>query len=147
MLNSVPIEIGGEKYLLQFSAVDVDEMETLFDKPITLTFNANQMTRIGVLGTYLYTGLKQRGPIGQNGELPRLLPRGQPGRAQALDFVRVQTTGKNGASLIELGNKIFEGLGAGEWFTFKAVLENEAVSSVPQETEPSKNSQGTGSSP
>jgi hypothetical protein len=144
MLNSVPIDIGGEKYLLQFSAIDVDEMESLFDKPLVSMLNENQIKRIGVLGTMLYAGLKKNGLPGPHGELPRVFPRGAAGRADALDLVRTHTTGKTGAVMIELGNKIFEGFGAGEWFTFKAVLENEAV---PQETEPSKNSQGTGSSP
>jgi hypothetical protein len=144
MLNSVPIEIGGEKYLLQFSAIDVDEMESLFDKPLVTMLNENQIKRIGVLGTMLYAGLKKNGLPGPHGELPRVFPRGAAGRAAALDLVRTHTTGKTGAVMIELGNKIFEGFGAGEWFTFKAVLENEAV---PQETEPLKNLEGTGSGP
>ena len=144
MLNSVPIEIGGEKYFLQFSAIDVDEMESLFDKPLVSMLNENQIKRIGVLGTMLYAGLKKNGLPGPHGELPRVFPRGAAGRADALDLVRTHTTGKTGAVMIELGNKIFEGFGAGEWFTFKAVLENDTV---PQETEPSKNSEGTGSSP
>ena len=74
MLNSVPIEIGGEKYLLQFSAIDVDEMESIFDKPLVTILNENQIKRIGVLGTMLYAGLKKNGLPGPPWRTPPGIP-------------------------------------------------------------------------
>jgi len=144
MLSSVPITIGEEKHTLLFTPLDVDELEQDRDMSLVKIISKSQIERIGVLSAFLYYGLKKG--TDARGNPIREIPQTMDGRNHARDLVRVFLKGKDAFGLIELGNTVFEALAAAEWFNLKEI-KDEAGTSVPQEVDPSKNSEGRGSNP
>lgn len=144
MLSSVPITIGGEKHTLQFTPLDIDDIETEKGQPLVVLMSQNQIQRIGTLASFLYVGLKNG--VDTRGNPIRELPQNSDGKDQARELVRQYLSGKDAFSLIDLANTIFSALGAAEWFNLKNI-KNEADTSVPQADEQPKNSEGLGSRP
>ena len=145
MLSSVPITIGGEKHTLQFTPLDVDEIEQDRNLPLINLMAENQIKRIGVLATFLYFGLKKDGSDARGNPI-REIPQTVAGRDQARELVRQYLQGRDAFGLIELGNTIFSALAAAEWFNLKEITD-EASASIPQEIESPKNSEEPGSKP
>jgi hypothetical protein len=144
MLSSVPITIGGEKHTLQFLGGDVVEIEDDYNRPISdILIDQNGMRRVGILAKFLYYGLKKG--TDARGNPIRELPQNAEGLATAQDLIRQYTSGKPASALMEIRDTIYQAFGACEWFNIKTVVA-EAVASVPQVVEPSKKSEGPGSS-
>ena len=144
MLSSVPITIGGEKHTLQFTPLDVDDIEQDRDMSLIKLISQSQIERIGVLGTFLYFGLKKG--MDARGNPIREIPQTPAGRDQAREFVHAYLKGQDAFGIVDLGNTIFSALAAAEWFNLKEI-KDEAAASVPQEVDPSKNSEEAGSKP
>lgn len=144
MLSSVPITIGGEKHTLQFTPLDIDDIETEKGQPLVVLMSQNQIQRIGTLASFLYVGLKNG--VDTRGNPIREIPQTPDGRDQAREFVHAFLKGQDAFSIVDLGNTIFSALAAAEWFNLKQI-KDEAAASVPQKVEPSKNSEEAGSKP
>lgn len=145
MLSSVPITIGGNKYSLQFTPLDIDLIEQDRDSMISRLLAEDKILRIGTLGAFLQYGLKMPGQFGSHGEPIRALPQTPEGREQALELVRQYAEGRKVTALTELAKTIYKALGEAEWFNLKKV--SETITSVPQAVDPPKNSDEPGSSP
>jgi hypothetical protein len=144
MLSSVPITVGGEKHTLQFTPMDVDDIEQDKDLPLINLLAENQIKRIGTIATFLQYGLKKPEADARGNPIRELS--GSQGKAQARELVHQYLHGRDAFALIELGNTIYAALAAAEWFNLKEI-KDEADTSVPQEPEPPKNSEGRGLKP
>jgi hypothetical protein len=144
MLATVPITIGGEKHTLQFTPLDVDDIEQDRNLPLINLMTENQIKRIGTLAVFLYFGLKKG--TDARGNPIREIEQTASGKDAARELVRLYLQGKDAFGLIELGNVIFSAFAAAEWFNLKKIADD-AATSVPQEVEPPKNSEGDGLKP
>jgi hypothetical protein len=143
MLSSVPITLRGDQYSLVFTPEDVDLIETEQDAPLLRLILPDSMLRITRLGMFLNYGLKKPGEYGAHGEPVRALPLNGEGRKAAIELVRQYVQGKPATALTALANIIIKAISA-SWFI--PVDSKEASASVPQAVDPSKNSEGPGSS-
>jgi len=141
MISSVPITIGEEPFLLQFTPGDVWEIERTFDfqEPLAFMLTRKRLLVTSIAGVMLWHGLKVKN---EKGELVRAIPLTAAGKERALTLVNTYLRGKDVMASVELSNLILEGFENAEWYNLKETKSNPKPV---EEVEPPKNLQQPGS--